>query len=322
MGSRILGIEYFLPELILSNQDIERVFPDWNATKVEKKVGIKQRHIASENESSLDLALNAAEKLLNSFNRETIDFVLFCTQSPEYLLPTSACIIQDKLKLKNSIGAIDFNLGCSGYIYGLALAKGLINSGISRNVLLLTAETYSKFIATEDVSNRSIFGDAGTATLIGYSDEEHIGEFVLGTDGKGAENLIVKKPTAKDNYKLFENECPTIYMNGPEIFNFTIETIPPLIKETWSKNNCSFEDIKYLILHQANKYILDFLISNMGIDSDKCHVDMINYGNTVSNTIPIALKDSLDRKTISEGDLVQLAGFGVGYSWGSVVVKI
>jgi len=322
MGSRIIGIEYYLPDRILTNIDIELLFPDWNANKVEKKVGIKQRHIASENESSLDLACNAAESLLNTIDRERIDFVLFCTQSPEYLLPTSSCIIQEKLGLKKSTGALDFNLGCSGYIYGLALAKGLINSGISKNVLLLTGETYSKFIAEEDISNRSIFGDAGTATLISYSEDEHIGEFVLGTNGKGAENLIVNKPNAKSRYALSDGEYPKLYMNGPEIFNFTIETIPSLIRETWVKNSCSFDDIKYLILHQANKYIIDFLISNMGVDSAKCHIDMLNYGNTVSNTIPIALKDSLDRKTITEGDWVQLAGFGVGYSWGSVILKI
>lgn len=322
MGARILGVEYYLPDKILTNQDIENQYPDWNASKVEKKVGIRQRHIAANDESSLDLAVKAAERLLIDFDRKVIDFIIFCTQSPEYLLPTSACIIQDKLGLKKSIGALDFNLGCSGYIYGLALAKGLINSGISQNVLLLTGETYSKFIAKEDIGNRSIFGDAGSATIISRSDEEHIGEFVFGTDGKGAENLIVKKPTAKQGYALHENEHPVIYMNGPEIFNFTIEIIPSLISETLSKNNRCFNDISYLIMHQANKYMLDFLISNMGIDPGKCHVDLLNYGNTVSNTIPIALKDAIDLKIITIDDIVQLAGFGVGYSWGSVILKI
>ena len=161
MGAKIKLIEYYLPERILTNKELEKVYPEWSATKLEKKVGIKQRHIAGPNETSLDLAANAATKLLEKEDKNLIDFVLFCTQSPEYLLPTSACLLQAKLGLRTEIGALDFNLGCSGYVYGLAIAKGMINSGLCKNVLLVTGETYSKFIAEDDISNRSIFGDAG-----------------------------------------------------------------------------------------------------------------------------------------------------------------
>lgn len=322
MGSRISRIEYYLPDRVLTNQDIEEQNPEWNAQKVEKKIGISQRHIASDDETSLDLAIKAAEKLLLSYDSEQIDFLLFCTQSPDYLLPSSACIIQDKLRLRKNIGALDYNLGCSGYIYGLALAKGLINSGISTNVLLLTGETYSKFIRDDDVSNRSIFGDAGSATLVSFSEQEGIGEFVLGTDGRGADNLIVERPSARQGYQLKSSEKPNLYMNGPEIFNFTIETIPPLLMDVVKKNKLTLDDVDYTILHQANKYMLEFLISQTGLDRAKCHIDMSNYGNTVSNTIPIALKDSLDRGIVTRGDKILMAGFGVGYSWGSTVVSI
>ena len=322
MGAKIKQVEYYLPERILTNEELEKAYPEWSAAKLEKKVGIKQRHIAGPNETSLDLAMNAATKILETEDKNLIDFVLFCTQSPEYLLPTSACLLQAKLGLRTEIGALDFNLGCSGYVYGLAIAKSMVNSGLCKNVLLVTGETYSKFIAEDDISNRSIFGDAGTATIVTYSEEDMLGEFVFGTDGKGAENLIVKGLTARNSYILQNNERPTLYMNGPEIFNFTIDTIPPLLQKVIAQNKLQVTDIDYFILHQANKYILEFLISEMCLDKNKCHIDMLNYGNTVSNTIPIALKDSLKQGRIKERDKVLLAGFGVGYSWGATIITL
>jgi len=322
MGTKIKQIEYYLPEGILTNEELEKAYPEWSANKLEKKVGIKQRHITGPNETSLDLATKAAQKLLEKENKDLIDFVLFCTQSPDYLLPTSACILQKRLGLDTSIGALDFNLGCSGYVYGLALAKGLINAKLCKNVLLVTGETYSKFIAEDDISNRSIFGDAGTATIVAHSEEDMLGEFIFGTDGNGAENLIVNGISARNFYTLKDMERPTLYMNGPEIFNFTIETIPPLIQQVISKNKLQLSEIDYFIFHQANKYILEFLISEIGLDKSKCHIDMLDYGNTVSNTIPIALKDAFDQRTIQEGDKVLLAGFGVGYSWASTIITI
>ena len=322
MGTKIKQIEYYLPEGILTNEELEKAYPEWSATKLEKKVGIKQRHIAGPNETSLDLATKAAIKVLEKEDKDLIDFVLFCTQSPDYLLPTSACLLQSRLGLKTSIGALDFNLGCSGYVYGLALAKGLINAKLCKNVLLVTGETYSKFIAEDDISNRSIFGDAGTATIVAYSEEDMLGEFIFGTDGNGAENLIVNGISARNFYTLKDVDRPTLYMNGPEIFNFTIETIPPLIHQVISKNKLQLSEIDYFILHQANKYILEFLISEIGLDKSKCHIDMLDYGNTVSNTIPIALKDAFDKRIIQKGDKVLLAGFGVGYSWASTIITI
>ena len=322
MGAKISRIEYYLPGSVLSNEDLVDQHPEWNPQKVEKKVGIRNRHIALPEETALDMAVKAAEKLFVSVDPNTIDFVLFCTQSPDHLLPTSACIAQERLGLRTNIGAMDFNLGCSGYIYGLALSKSLIESGMAANVLLLTGETYSKFMAVSDISNRSIFGDAATASLISKSDNDHIGEFVLGTDGKGAENLIVRNINAQNAFRLTDGKSPELYMNGPEIFNLTIETIPPLVEAVCVKNRIAKNDVDYVILHQANKYIIEFLISTIGLDPSKCHIDMLEYGNTVSNTIPIALKDSWDRGLIKTGDKVLLAGFGVGYSWGSTIIRV
>lgn len=322
MGAKISRIEYYLPETILSNEDLERQHSDWKAAKVETKVGIRYRHIAAEDESALDMAEKACRKMLEHIDAGTIDFLLLCTQSPEYLLPTTACILQDRLGLRKDVGALDFNLGCSGYVYGLALAKGLILSGAAKNVLLVTSETYTKYIDASDVSNRSIFGDAATATLVTESDSEHIGEFVFGTDGSGAENLIVKNLSIRNSYKCPVDKFPQLYMNGPEIFNFTIETIPKLVQAVCSRNNLTQDDLSYVIMHQANKYILDFLISTIKLPKERCHIDLLNYGNTVSNTIPIALKDAWDHGSIQSGDKVLLAGFGVGYSWSALVMHI
>jgi 3-oxoacyl-[acyl-carrier-protein] synthase-3 len=187
MQAFIKAIAYALPDMVVSNEDLVREFPEWSVEKIANKVGIDKRHIVTENETSADLAVKAAEKLFDEYpeiSRESVDFILFCTQSPDYFLPTSACVIQDKLGLPTSCGALDFNLGCSGYVYGLSLAKGLLLGGIARNVLLLTGETYSKFMHPKDKGNRTIFGDAGSATLVSSEGFAEIGNFSLGTDGE------------------------------------------------------------------------------------------------------------------------------------------
>ncbi len=232
MQARIKAISYYLPSSLLHNTNLNQLFPEWSVDKISSKTGIYQRHIAESDEFSSDMAIKAALKLFseNAINPQTIDFVLLCTQSPDYFLPTTACIIQDRLNIPTSAGALDFNLGCSGYIYGLSLAKGLVYASIAKNILLITAETYSKFIHPKDKSNRTIFGDAATATLITADDGfAEIGNFELGTDGKGAGNLIVKNGGMRfpshftksedviDDYGNVTNDS-NLYMNGTEIF--------------------------------------------------------------------------------------------------------
>ncbi|KZS41452.1 3-oxoacyl-ACP synthase [Aquimarina aggregata] len=331
MGCEITHVEYYLPEEVFSNEDLKKEFPNTDLDKIEK-IGIRSRSIASENQTSLDLAYNAAIKLLEKVDKANIDFLLFCTQTPDYLLPTSACILQDKLGLKKNIGALDFNLGCSGYIYGLAVAKGLIEAGIATKVLLLTGETYSKLINKNDRGNRTIFGDAGSATIISNSKINKLFNFELGTDGSGAENLIVRNGGVK-NVKEIDPEIKKygtdnhytnndLYMNGPEIFNFTIKNIPLLVKRTLISNGLDVNDLSYTIFHQANKFMLEYLKKKNKIPDSKFYIDLEDTGNTVSNTIPIALKRSLSKGYVKKGDKVLLAGFGVGYSWGSTIIEI
>ncbi|QIY91434.1 3-oxoacyl-ACP synthase III family protein [Chryseobacterium gallinarum] len=321
---KISKIEYYLPEQVLTNKDLEREFPEWSSERIKEKVGIAQRHVSSENETVLDLAIQSTEKIFKDYDRNAIDFILFCTQSPDYFLPTTACILQDKLGLRKNIGAMDFNLGCSGFVYGLAFAKGLIAAGIAKNILLVTSETYTKHIHPKDKGNRCIFGDASASVIIEKNEEAPDYQFCLGTDGSGAENLIVKKGAFRRDSEFNPNHefnPENLYMNGPEIFNFTIENIPGLVKETMELNQLTMEDIDYFVFHQANSFMLNYLRRKIKIPAEKFYIDMENTGNTVSATIPIALKNMMDKKLLKKGDKVLIAGFGVGYSWGATLLE-
>jgi 3-oxoacyl-[acyl-carrier-protein] synthase-3 len=211
------------------------------------------------------------------------------------------------------------------------LAKGLIAGNIAKNVLLLTAETYNKRLHPKDKGNRTIFGDAASATLISTDGFAEIGEFCLGTDGSGAENLIAKTGGARNPEKsgiveFDENNNPIspdyIYMNGSEIFAFTLSEVPSLVKNTLEKNAIAKEAIDLYIFHQANKYMLDFLRKKLKIEDPKFYLCLSEVGNTVSSTIPIAICEAMKDGSLKRGMKSLLAGFGVGYSWGGVVIKI
>ncbi|MBC9910594.1 3-oxoacyl-ACP synthase III family protein [Chitinophaga varians] len=333
MKAYIKAISYYLPELRMTNELLVSDFPEWSVEKVATKVGIEERRIAGKDEFVSDMAVKAGQALMVEYNIDPgqIDFVLLCTQSPDYVLPTTACIVQDKLGIPTNAGAIDFNLGCSGFVYGLAFAKGLIAGGIAKNILLITAETYSKYIHPKDKGNRTIFGDAAAATLISTEGFAEIMDFELGTDGSGAENLIVRNGGARHPYNpekvvsitdgdIVSPDC--LYMNGSEIFNFTLDAVPKLVKATLAKNNLAMDDISLFVFHQANQYMLNFLRKKIGISEDKFYLFLKAVGNTVSSTIPIALKEAVNEKRLAgEQQKVILAGFGVGYSWGGCVLN-
>lgn len=325
------AISYVLPEKVLTNEDLVTEFPEWSVDKIASKIGVNKRHVCEAHETAVNLAIKAGEKLFSEHSiiqKSAIDFVILCTQSPDYFLPTSACIVQDKLGLGTNIGAFDFNLGCSGYVYGLSVAKGLICGGIAENVLFITSETYSKHIHPKDKGNRTIFGDAATATVISKDGFAEIGNFSLGTDGRGAENLMVKTGAmryrdAKNDISFDENSNPKssdyLYMDGSEIFNFTMEAVPLLVKDTLLKNNLVQADIDLFVFHQANKYMMNFIRKKIKIEESKFYYSMENVGNTVSSTIPIALYEA-KKEGLFKGEVL-LAGFGVGYSWAGTVLK-
>lgn len=330
MASFIKAIAYSLPDTVVSNQDLVNEFPEWSLEKIAKKVGVVNRHLVAEGQCASDLAEQAAKKLFleNDINKSCIDFILLCTQSPDYFLPTTACLLQDRLGLSTHCGALDFNLGCSGFVYGLALAKGLIESNAAKNVLLVTAETYSRHLHERDKGNRTIFGDAAAATLVSTTGFAEIGDFDLGTDGSGAKNLIVRSGAMRHQDKIgdisFDKSgnpvsSDHLYMNGSEIFNFTLETVPDLVENVLKKNGLSKGAVALYVFHQANKYMLDCLFDLMEIKEEKAFVYISEVGNTVSSTIPIALFEARKKQMLMGNVLI--AGFGVGYSWGGCVLN-
>ncbi|MBR5698198.1 MAG: ketoacyl-ACP synthase III [Prevotella sp.] len=332
MRSYIKALSYYLPERVITNEELLREFPEWSVDKVAAKVGVDSRHLAAEDETAGDMAEKAARKLFDEYkvNPSEIDFIILCTQSPDYFLPSTACVLQDRLGIPTTAGAFDYNLGCSGCIYGLALAKGLISAGIAQNILLLTAETYNKYLHPLDKSNRSIFGDGAAACLISNVGFAEIGDFILGTDGSGANNLIIKtgaakykKPTEKyredDEGHIWYDDY--LYMNGGAVFNFTLEVVPNLISQILEKNQMNKENVDYYVFHQANKFMLNTIRKVCALPKERFYINLERVGNTVSSTILIGIKDCIDNGLIKCDDKVMISGFGVGLSWGGTILK-
>ena len=315
-------IAVHLPEFVETNEMLAEQYPRWDLDLIAEKTGIQQRHIAAPEQTASDLAVLAAEKLISEqqIDRNEIDFVLLCTQTPDYPLPTTSCLIQDRLQLATRCGALDFNLGCSGYVYGLALADGLIQSGAAKKILLLTAETYSKYIDPEDRSLRTIFGDGATATLLTSVEERSLWGFQFGSDGSGGDMLLVAdgggrpeedaiKPRHRKRWKS------RLYMDGPSLINFTVEAIPHLVQEILDKNNLEDQDISHYLFHQATWKMLDQLRHRMNVDEKRLPIELADIGNTVSCTIPILIDRMRSRGSWRAESTNMLVGFGVGLSW-------
>jgi len=335
-SARIAAIAYHLPAATLDNDALAQLFPDWTAQKIADKTGIVRRHIAAAGETAGDLAFHAATTLFetHAIDRQAVDFIILCTQAPDYLLPTTACLLQARLALPTSCGALDINLGCSGYVYGLALAKGLVEAGIRRNVLLLTADTYSKLINPLDRSVRTLFGDGASATLIAAGDgPAALGPFVLGTDGAGAANLMVpaggmrlprspasavERMDAAGNVRSQDQ----LFMDGAQIMQFTLSSVPRVMRELLEEAGKTLDDIDHVILHQANQFMLEALRKKMKIPAEKFIVELDTVGNTVSSTIPIAIARARANGRIRAGDTALLLGFGVGYSWAGTLATL
>jgi len=333
----LTAIKSFLPANKLTNEQLAEQFGDWHAGQILSKTGVAVRGVAGPDECASDLGVKAAQRLFADgvCAPEEIDFLIFCTQSPDYFTPTTACVMQDRLGLPTACGAIDINQGCSGYIYGLALAKSLVEAATAKTVLLVTADTYMKFINRRDRSLLTLFGDGAAATLIRgvESERELIGPFVLGSDGRGANQIMVKagglrcRPTTETaiekedsagNWRSDEN----LFMDGADVFSFALRTVPPTLQQLLEKSGMKLEDIDFIIPHQANKFVLERLRAKLKFPAEKFWIDMEDSGNTVSSTIPIALEKALQQERVKQGDRVALIGFGVGYSWGATMIEV
>ena len=330
----VRAISVYLPDGVLDNAELVRQFGTWTENKIYGKTGVSERRVVGDEKVS-DLAVAAGERLFeeHGIDRGSIDFLLLCTECPDYFLPATACIVQNRLGLRKDTGALDYNLGCSGFIYGLALAKGLILGGVARRVLLITAETITRTIHPQDKSTRTLFGDAAAATLVESSAERGIGEFVLGTDGSGAERLIIPagawaRPSSPETRVETKNKWGNVrtpenlYMDGPEILKFSMEVAPDCMNDTLERNGTSLEALRLVVLHQASHMMLVKLRELLAIPEEKFVFNIEKYGNTVSSTIPIALYDSMQSGRLAKGDSVLVMGFGVGLSWGGTVLRM
>jgi len=340
-SAQIRSVAAYLPEGRLDNKELAQVFSNWTEEKITRKLGIVARPIAAETETAVDLGVRAGERLLTSgiVKREEIDFLVFCTQSPDYFLPTSACLVHERLGLRSDCGAFDMNLGCSGYVYGLAVCKGLIESGVARKVLFITAETYSKYINEKDRVTRPLFGDGAAATLlevVARSEDANlapIDAFEFGSNGKGANMLIVqagasRMPSTPETAAPFADALGSfrskdqLFMHGPGIFAFSIEIVPPLVKRLQTFAQTKNAPIDAYVFHQANKFMLDRLRDLCEIDPSVYFNNVETRGNTVSSSIPIALIDATRDGLVAPGKRVALVGFGVGLSWGACLVRL
>ncbi len=322
IGLNLRKISYVLPERIETNTQLKIKHPNWNIDEIEKKTGIIKRYISKKNETSLDLGFLASKKLFQEYqiNQNQIDSILFISQSADYALPSSSCILQEKLSLRKDILALDINLGCSGFVNSLAVASSLIKSNTINNCLIVCAETYSKYIDENDKTNKLIFSDAGCACLLekNFDLNSYIGNFSFGCDGSGAEELIVRGSGARDKLEIKKQK---LFMNGPAILLFTLNQVPKLLYETLKKNSLDLNDIDLFIFHQASKLVLDLLAERIGIDRLKMFSNLMSKGNTVSCSIPIALKDAYNEKKLFSNQKVLIIGFGVGYSLGATIIK-
>lgn len=333
----IADIAEYIPESKLTNDELATLYPAWPADKIFEKTGIKSRGLAGPNETAGDLAFAAATKLFERgiVKPTDVNFLILCTQAPDHILPSTACILQHRLGLSTSVGALDVNLGCSGYVYCLSLAKGLIETGAANCVLLLTADTYSKYIHPMDKSVRTLFGDGATASAV-VADEtgtNTIGPFVFGTDGSGAQHLIVpaggfRRPSdaasRKDITDASENvrSADNLYMNGAEVMAFTLREVPRSMDALLSKAGLTVDDIDHFVLHQANRFMLETLRKKLKISPDNMPVHLETVGNTVSSTIPLTLHAMLRQGQLSSTKRLMLIGFGVGLSWSACILTI
>ena len=333
MSSKHFHIEYYLPEGVYSNDDFFKEFPNEKKENYDK-LGISERRIIGD-ETASDLAINAANKLFAS--RPDIltqsDYLIFCAQELDHYTPSTAVIMQDRLNLKPSIAAFDFNHGCSGYPYGLFMAKSFLDSNGGEGALFLTGYTLSNVIHAQDKSSRFLFGDAGTATFISKAAAERFGKAVFKTIGASKDTIIVRDGFARnavsdtsyvdkaDSFGNVSNDA-SFFMNGLRVFSFAIKEVPEVVEECLEVNNLQKDDIDFYVFHQANAFMLSNIARKLGIAPEKFIIDLEHTGNTGQSSIPIALKHLDDAGQLQSGVRLMLVGFGTGLSISAITVQL
>ena len=333
MSPIVTHINYYLPKKNYSNDKLKK---NKSIDSIIKKVGINKKFSAEDNEYASDLAVKAVRKLIDDFPdlRKSIDFLILCTQSPDYILPSSSSKIQNEIFSDKNIGSLDISLGCSGFVYSLAVAQSFIRSGFSKKILIVTCDTYSKFINDNDLSVRSIFGDAAVATIVSSTKKKNYRNFLpdFGTDGSGIYDLILPGSGLQSiekinneaiskgvNKKFIENQ---LSMDGTKMFTFALKAVPKTINKVLKKNNVKIDDIDLFVFHQANKFMLESIQAKLNISKEKLFISLSGKGNTTSSSIPLALYDAIIQKKLKSNTRVMLCGFGVGLSWATSIIEI
>ncbi|MES2762998.1 MAG: ketoacyl-ACP synthase III [Bacteroidota bacterium] len=324
MSISITHISTYLPQNVITNEQLAKEF-NGSEEQIFKNTGIKQRYGSGPGEIPSDMAVKAAETLFSTYeiDRNSIDFLIFCTEGFDHKGPSTSCLIQHRLGLGTHVGCIDLPYGCSGYIYGIGMANALLTSLMAKKVLFLTADIPTKVSHKNDLELRSIFSDIGTATIITKADSEQ--HFTFGTDGGGYDNLIVdnsatRNPQVEGDF-LEGLPYGHMKMNSTEVFLFAVKRVPGLVDDILKKHQLTVDDIDLFVFHQASYFMLDVIRRKCKIPKEKFFINIENFGNSVSSTIPVALKDAEEKGVLKKGMKVMLAGFGIGYSWGATIMR-
>jgi len=320
---RVAGISSCVPSKIYNNRKDSSHFPKIDVEKVVSLAGVVERHICDDSICSSDLCYKSAEDIIKKleWDKDTIDGLVFITQSPDYFLPSTSCVLHERLGLPESCATFDIGLGCSGYPYGIWMAAMMLNSNHKR-VLVLHGETPSRFTSPDDKVTYLLFGDAGSATALEYDEDNNTPwNFTFGTDGKGHEDLIIYSGGFR---KRFDDDPRQHYlhMKGTNLFNFTIKKIPSLINDTLNAANTKTEDIDYFIFHQSNKYMMMHLAKKCGIKKEQAPIILDTFGNTGGPSIPLTITQTLKNKDIREPVSMMLIGYGVGLSWSAALLEL
>lgn len=295
------------------------------AEQIIKMTGVRERPVVEGNVTTADLCEAAAATLLSALDEDksTIDAVLFVSQTPDYRLPATACYLQNRLGIRPGVIAFDVNLGCSGYPYGLSLASMMIKSGAARKVLLLVGDTISRVVSPDDRATAMLFGDCGTATLVEAGEDEAV--FVLGTDGRGVSNLIVPSGGFRDAAADERNPNPPefLFMEGSEIFSFTLNAVPALFRQLCDESGSTVADFDAILFHQANAFMINHLRKKIKADVDAVPINIDRFGNTSSASIPLLMATNCaERLRAPELSHITMLGFGVGYSWAGAAIRL
>jgi len=332
----IEAISVALPGTPLTNDELRATYPGWDFDRLEKRAGVFTRYVAAENETALDFAFRACEQLQaqGRLRADEIDALIFCTQTPDHIMPPNACILHGKLCLHPKVLAFDITLACSGYIYGLQLADSFIRSGAAKRVLLATADTYTRFIHPGDRATRCLFGDGGAVSIVSQSENGRgIRAIRCGTAGKQYDKFMIpaggmrvpcSAETTRETVDHSGNvrTAEHIKMDGLGVLSFFNATVPCAVTEMLVRNGLSIVDVDLFVFHQASQLALDSLRVALNIPMQKMVYDLAEVGNLVSASIPVALSRAFDRGQAKPGQLALLCGFGVGLSWGTALVDL